>query len=153
MAKGCIQVGLILDADWLKQRSSRCLFHKLPPAKDMTLKWLVTIPSHPAIHCLISPTRQHINLISTVKKTRHNLPFLLDERLVFNSRALYNPCCLSPTLFQYSNLISSCPIGMNVSRVGMRQTDRQAALLQIMNQHKFYGYIQRNDNKKTGLTK
>ena len=32
------QVSLILNADWLKAHSSRCLFHKLPRAKSMTLK-------------------------------------------------------------------------------------------------------------------
>jgi hypothetical protein len=35
----CIQwVDRILNVDWLKGHSSRCLFHKLPPAKSMTLK-------------------------------------------------------------------------------------------------------------------
>jgi hypothetical protein len=36
-------VGLILNADWLNQHSSRRLFHKLPPAKSMTLKCLFTL--------------------------------------------------------------------------------------------------------------
>jgi hypothetical protein len=61
-------VVLIVDANWLKPCSSRCLFHKLTPAKAMMLKCLFTVPSHWPIHCLISPTREFINLISTVKK-------------------------------------------------------------------------------------
>uniref|UniRef100_A0A4W5KL37 Galectin n=1 Tax=Hucho hucho TaxID=62062 RepID=A0A4W5KL37_9TELE len=37
------RVGLVLNADWLKPHSGRCLFHELPPAKSMMLKFLFTL--------------------------------------------------------------------------------------------------------------
>ena len=60
-------VGLILNADWLKPHSSRCLFHKLLPAKSDVNMRIYSVLSDCVIHCLISPAKQFINLISTIK--------------------------------------------------------------------------------------
>ena len=56
-------VSLIMNADWLKPHSSRCLFHKLPPAKSMTLTCLYTL-FHLTAQSTDLQYKKHLDIIS-----------------------------------------------------------------------------------------
>ena len=80
-------VGLILDTDWLKPHSRRCLFPKLPPAKDveMTVYSVLISLRNPLSH---QPSQAIYKLDLRYKKH-------LDIISHFHSGDLYKPCCLS----------------------------------------------------------